>query len=123
MLILVLKHKDSQRNKMRSLYDAIFGSNDQAYQDIMDTRTQGLANQAFNIASSQYAQQVGMNNAQSQLAQQAYTQSLLGQYNMYRDTPKWVFNGKECTLKEFTEFMFPDDDEARLMFILKHGGV
>ena len=108
---------------MTSLYEMIFGSPDQAYQDAVDTRAQGLANQQFNNAYGQYAQQQSMTSAQNQLAGQAYNQALLGQYKNYYNQPTWVFNGRECSLKEFTELMFPDDEQARLMFILKHGGV
>jgi len=106
-----------------SLFESIFGSN-HSQTELMDTRTQGLANQAFNNAYGQYAQQQSMASAQNQLAGQAYNQALLGQYHMYKkEPPTWVYNGRECSLKEFTELMWPDDDEARLMFILKHGGV
>lgn len=109
---------------MTTLFESIFGAaaQNQAYDDLFDARAQGLANQQFNNAYGQYAQQQSMNNAQNQLASQAYNQ-VLSQYNMYKDQPKWVFNGKECTLKEFTEALFPDDPEAQLLFILKHGGV
>lgn len=105
-----------------SLFETIFGasSHNQGYQDAFDSRAQGLANQATNTAYNQYGQS---QLAQSQLAQQQYNQALLGQYHIYKDKPKWVYNGCECTLKEFTELMWPDDEQARLMFILKHGGV
>jgi hypothetical protein len=105
-----------------SLFESIFGSS-HSQTDLIDTRTQGLANQAFNNAYGQYAQQQSMNSAQNQLAGQAYNQALMGQYHIYKDKPKWVYNGCECSLKEFTELMWPDDEQARLMFILKHGGV
>lgn len=104
------------------LYESIFGSRD-SQTDLIDTRTQGLANQAFNNAYGQYAQQQSMTSAQAGLAAQAYNQQLMAQYHIYKDKPKWVYNGVECSLKEFTELMFPDDEQARLMFILKHGGV
>lgn len=109
-----------------TLFESIFGQACQSqyhYDLAQDARAQGLANQTVNSAYNQYAQQQSMNNAQNQLAQQAYNQALLGQYHIYKDKPKWVYNGKECTLPEFTEFMWPDDEQARLMFILKHGGV
>jgi hypothetical protein len=107
---------------MRGLYETIFGTCGQSQTELMDTRAQGLANQAFNSAYSQYAQQASMANAQqSQLAAQQYTALLQGHY--YKNQCRWMYNGQECTLKEFTELMFPDDEQARLMFILKHGGV
>lgn len=48
-----------------------------------------------------------------------------GMYNMAQQIipPQWVFNGKACSLQEFAEQIWPDDEAARLMFILKHGGV
>jgi hypothetical protein len=99
------------------LFEMIFGQTPNTQADIFDSRTQGLANQAFNNA---YAQQQAMN--QNQLAN-AYNQQLMNQYQMYRNQPKWVYNGIDCTVQEFAELMWPDDEQARLMFILKHGGV
>ena len=52
---------------------------------------------------------------------QASLAQALGAQNQYKP-PQWVYNGKACTLKEFTELMWPDDEQARLLFILKHGG-
>lgn len=104
---------------MKGLYETIFGTCNENTSSVVDSRTQGLANQAFNSAYNQYAQQQSLNSAQ-----QAYSQQLLGQYHMYKKEPaNWVYNGRDCTLKEFTELMWPDDEQARLMFILKHGGV
>jgi len=106
------------------LFESIFGKTEEYKQDLFDSRTQGLANQAFNNAYNQYAQQQSMNSAQSQLAQQAYNQQLMGQYHMYKkEPPTWVYNGRECTLKEFADLMYNDDEQGKLMFILKHGGV
>lgn len=113
---------------MRGLYETIFGTcgeNTQA--DLLDSRTQGLANAVFNNAYSQYAQQQSMNSSQQGLAaQQAqqYNQAMLGQYHMYKkEPPTWVYAGRECSLKEFADLMYNDDEEGKLMFILKHGGV
>ena len=95
-----------------SFFDNIFGT--------------GPANQAMNsfasnqgIANSQQAQNW---LAQGQLAN-AYNQQLMAQYHIVRDKPKWVYAGQECTLKEFADLMYNDDEEGKLMFILKHGGV
>ena len=92
-----------------SLFDSIFGTS------------------AQNSAMNSYAGNQGIANntawtTQNQLAN-AYNQQLMAQYQMMRNKPKWVYNGVDCNLKEFTELMWPDDEQARLMFILKHGGV
>jgi hypothetical protein len=112
---------------MRGLYETIFGPCGQNQTDLMDARTQGLANSAFNSAYGQYAQQASMNSAQNQLAAQStqqYNQAMLGQYHMYKkEPPTWVYNGRECSLKEFADLMYNDDEQGKLMFILKHGGV
>ena len=115
------------------LFESIFGTTAQAQSgDYLDSRTQSLANQAFDSAyyqhQSQLARQYGQQQLQNQQAQSQYAQQqaqagLLGNYHMYKQEPKWVYNGQSCTLKEFTELMWPDDEPARLMFILKHGGV
>ena len=34
--------------------------------------------------------------------------------------PKWMYNGEFCTAQEFAVKMWPDDEESRLMFLLKH---
>lgn len=95
-----------------SFFDSIFGTPaaNQALNSFASNPNAGIANQAM----SQYQQ--------NQLAN-AYNQSLLGQYQMARNKPKWVYNGVDCTVQEFAELMWPDDEQARLMFILKHGGV
>ena len=62
-----------------------------------------------------------LQNAPQWLHQASLAQSMNAQ-NQYQP-PKWVYNGRPCTLKEFTELMWPDDEQARLMFVLKHGGV
>lgn len=92
-----------------SFFDTIFGTSS--------------ANQAMNsFASNQGIANANTQYAQNQLAN-GYNQALMQQYQMMRQKPKWVYAGVECSLKEFTELMWPDDEQARLMFILKHGGV
>jgi len=92
-----------------SFFDNIFGSSS--------------ANQALNsYAGNQGMANSNAWNSQNQLAN-AYNQQLLGQYQMMRNKPKWVYNGIECSLKEFADLMYNDDEQGKLMFILKHGGV
>jgi len=95
---------------MQSLYERIFGTTAQnaAINSYASSRS---------IANSQQSQY-----AQNQLAN-GYNQALMAQYQMYRNKPKWVYNGVDCDVNEFAELMWPDDEQARLMFILKHGGV
>jgi hypothetical protein len=92
-----------------SLFDSIFGSSP--------------ANQAMNsFASNQGIANSNAWTTQNQLAN-AYNQQLMNQYQMARNKPKWVYNGIDCDVNEFALLMWPDDEQARLMFILKHGGV
>lgn len=95
---------------MTSLYEMIFGTRAQDSAIDSFASSQGIANSQ----QSQYAQ--------NQLAN-GYNQALMAQYQMYRNKPKWVFNGVDCDVQEFAELMWPDDEQARLMFVLKHGGV
>lgn len=92
-----------------TLFDTIFGTT------------------AQNSAMNSFASNQGIANSQSQYQQNqlanGYNQALMAQYQMYRNKPKWVYNGIDCTVNEFAELMWPDDEQARLMFILKHGGV
>lgn len=92
-----------------TFFDSIFGSSPPNPITNSFASNQGMAN-----ANTQYAQ--------NQLAN-AYNQQLLGQYQMARNKPKWVYAGIECNVQEFADLMWPDDEQARLMFILKHGGV
>lgn len=92
-----------------TFFDSIFGTSAQNASMNSFASNQGIAN-----SNSQYAQ--------NQLAN-AYNQQLMNQYQMYRNKPKWVYNGIECTLKEFADLMYNDDEQGKLMFILKHGGV
>lgn len=100
-----------------SLFDSIFGPTSQnvSANSFIGNSGQHAANQMANMGYNQYAQ--------NQQLGQAYNQQLMNQYQMMRNKPQWVYNGIDCTLKEFTELMWPDDEPARLMFILKHGGV
>lgn len=67
----------------------------------------GLANQM-----GQYNQSVA--NAQAQYMQQAQMAAAF-------QPPKWVINGKSFyTSKQFAEELWPDDEQARLMFALKY---
>jgi len=92
-----------------SFFDSIFGSSSQAVNSYLGNPQSGIAN-----SNTQYAQ--------NQLAN-AYNQQMMSQYQMMRNKPQWVYAGIECTLKEFADLMYNDDEEGKLMFILKHGGV
>lgn len=91
---------------MQSLFDMIFGTESH---NKVNTDPGAIAN-----STTQYAQ--------NQLAN-AYNQQIIKQYPLYRNTPRWVYNNMECSLKESAEMVFPDDEQAQLLFILKHGGV
>jgi len=92
-----------------SFFDSIFGTSAQNAAMNSYAGNQGIAN-----ANTQYAQ--------NQLAN-AYNQQMMAQYQIVRQRPQWVYAGIECTLKEFADLMYNDDEEGKLMFILKHGGV
>lgn len=91
------------------LFDMIFGTSTR--DDAIDSY---VSSQSIANSQSQYAQ--------NQLAN-GYNQALMAQYQMMRQKPRWVYNGIECSLKEFADLMYNDDEQGKLMFILKHGGV
>lgn len=51
----------------------------------------------------------------SAYAAQAYAQ-------IQRKAPKWMFDGKMMSFKEFVDAVFPEDTPEKTMFILKHSG-
>jgi len=117
------------------LFESIFGSSGQAQAvDYLDSGVQSQINSAFDAAyyqrQSQLANQYGQaqqqargQQAMNQYAQQQAMAGLLGNYQMYKEPAKWVYAGRDCSVQEFAELMWPDDEQARLMFVLKHGGV
>lgn len=88
-----------------NLLDQLFGSGQQMYNphQQLNSWTGSSGSLQAQSQADLYNQQI-LRNAQKQMAD-------------------WVYNGRVCSLNEFTELMWPDDEQARLMFILKHGGV
>ena len=86
---------------MSDLFNSIFGDMD-PYQHNSFRGYNSVAQQ--NIANAQ--QQYHFHKA-GQAAQQV----------------KWMYNGHACTVKEFADIMYVDDEQGKLMFLLKHGGV
>jgi hypothetical protein len=33
---------------------------------------------------------------------------------------RWMFNGQFCTVEQFAKCMWPDDEQAQLVFLLKY---
>jgi succinylglutamate desuccinylase len=68
------------------------------------------------------AQQSGlMNQYQGGLQQQ---QAIMGAYNQARMPARWVVDGHEFTnAREFAKFLYPEDEQAQLMIVLKFGDV
>ena len=93
------------------MFDSIFGTTSQAYaaQQLFGT---GIANTPANLQN----QQMSLANAmqQSQL------------YNRYAQqrTARWMIDGEVCySVKDFAKRLFPEDEQAQLMLILKFGDV
>jgi hypothetical protein len=84
------------------------------------------AQQAYGMQNAQQAQlgPAGMAQQQANAYSQALQQSQL--FNQMQRaasmTPQWVFNNKPCTLRQFAKEVFPDDEQAQLIFVLKHEG-
>lgn len=101
-----------------SMWDSIFG---QATQGVSG---QGMANQqAPYTQMNQAAQQLSLSNSLAQ--QQAYNNALSTGMGMYQQQqlPQWVYDNCVCTLEEFAKKIFPDDEQAQFMFILRNTGV
>jgi hypothetical protein len=103
---------------MTGLFESIFGS--QAAGSITNPVAQQQANSAFNAAYNQYQQSQLSNHGSGQLANNQLAQ----QYNMaqmQRYHPSmWAFNGKDMTVTEFADAVWPEDDPAKTMFLLKY---
>ena len=72
----------------------------------------------------QYQNNAGaLQNAYSPYAQQSQlaANQQMAQYNQALSPPQWVIDGKRFNnAEEFARHIWPDDDEARLMFCLKY---
>ena len=94
------------------MFNSIFGGLGGLYQTTA-TNPQSLQNSISMSQGFQTAQQAMM--AQQQMT--AYTQQMAQQFA----PPKWVVNGHRFkSSKEFAEHIWPDDEQARLMFALKY---
>lgn len=97
------------------MWDSIFGTGsiNAAAQSVFGqqqySNQQGLANQA--------------NPYQGGLAQQ---QAMMNAYNatMMQNKPRWVIDGISYpNVKSFAKAMFPDDEQAQMMLVLKYGDI
>jgi hypothetical protein len=91
--------------------------------DMMFNSIFGALGQAAITGTGQYQNnslaQQNYNN-QASLAQQ---QALYNQYAQQR-TAKWMINGEVCySVKDFAKKLYPEDEQAQLMIILKFGDV
>ena len=95
------------------MFNSIFGGLGGLYQTTA-TNPQSLQNSMSMSSGFQTAQQAMM--AQQQM--NAYTQQMAQQFN----PPKWVIAGQKFnSAEEFARHLWPDDENARLMFALKYG--
>lgn len=95
------------------MFNSIFGGLGGLYQTTA-TNPQSLQNSMAMSQGFQTAQQASL--AQQQM--NAYTQQMAQQFT----PPKWVIDGKKFkSSQEFAEHIWPDDEQARLMFALKYG--
>ena len=89
------------------MFNSIFGGLGGLYQTTVTT-PQSLQN-SISMSS-------GFQTAQQQM--QAYNNQLARQFT----TAKWMINGQKFnTAEEFALHLWPDDENARLMFVLKYG--
>ena len=90
-------------------------------------------NQIFGTGANQAAQTMfGQSTTPTQggLANQNTYYNALQQSALYNqmqqmaNKPRFVFGNFEChTVEEFAEYLFPEDKEQQMMFILKFGGM
>jgi len=106
-----------------SLLDSVFGAGaQQAMLGNNTGQTQQLANQAFNAAYNQYSSQ-----QQASLSNQFNQKMMNWNQNPYANrnwvSHQWVFNNKPCTLQEFADAVWGEEEhEDKMLFILTHSG-
>ena len=74
-------------------------------------------------STASQSNQAGLQNGYNQQMSNALAQQPMTQYNYYAEQRivKWMINGKSFyTSKAFAEELWPDDEQARLMFALKY---
>lgn len=76
----------------------------------------------FGSAQLTNASQYHNNTLQNMTAQQMAAQQMAVYSSMHRAAPicRWMYDGEPCTAQRFAELMWPDDSEARLLFLLKY---
>jgi hypothetical protein len=96
-----------------SLWDSVFGQ-----------ATQGMYNQGLANQQTSYAQQASLSNSMAQ-QQMAYYKSLNSGFGQYQPPPlpRFVYENCAMNLEEFAKKLFPEDEQAQLIFILRHTGV
>lgn len=97
------------------MFNSIFGGLGGLYQT---QSTNPLA-----LQNSQMSMSQGMQNSLAAQQAQAFNQAMIGGLGMYQQAipPRWMIDGKTFkSSKEFAEHIWPDDEQARLMFALKY---
>lgn len=104
-----------------SLLDSVFGAG--AQQAMLGNnigQTQQQANTAFTAAYNQYSSQ------QQASLSQAFNQKMMNwNQNPYANQSphQWVFNSKPCTIHEFADAIWGQEDhEDKMLFLLAHSG-
>ena len=88
----------------------------------------------FGTAAGNYAAQSMLGQATTQnpmslansLGNASLAQQQMAQYNRYAQQrqARWMINGEVCySVKDFAKRLFPEDEQAQLMLILKFGDV
>ena len=76
---------------------------------------------AQGIFGNSYHQSGLANQYQGGLQQQ---QAMMGAYNQARMPARWAIDGHEFTnARDFAKFLYPEDEQAQLMIVLKFGDV
>jgi hypothetical protein len=94
-----------------SLWDSVFGQ-----------ATQGMYNQGLANQQTSYAQQASLSSSMAQQQMLNYNQNMGSIYQQVQ-LPRFVYENCAMNLEEFAKKLFPDDEQAQLIFILKHTGV
>ena len=100
-----------------TLFDSIFGSSAQNA-----GMNNYLGNPAQAMANNQLANQYQGGLAQ----QQAYSNAQQSLFNsmMNQRTARWMIDGEVCySVKDFAKKLYPDDEGAQMMIVLRFGDV
>jgi hypothetical protein len=94
------------------------------FNNIFDDLGGLYASQSLNPQALQNSIGQGLGLSQSMMNQTLAQQQMQAyKYAQQQRTARWMINGQVFkNAEEFAEYIWPDDEQARLMFVLKFGG-